>query len=100
MSRKDEIIETMRKHENAVRIAHFENVYYVNRNDYRTVATEIEKLFEVEGETKIDYVLQRYTPMHGWADSSIGWEKEVLLSKTKNAEIRAVKRTTIDEVIE
>jgi hypothetical protein len=97
MSRKDEIIRILKKHQTPNYELEVNAVYSEN---YKTIATEIEKLFEVEGETRVDYVLQRYTPMHGWDDSSTGWEKEAALSKTKKDEIRAVKRTTKDEVIE
>ncbi len=89
MSREKEIVKLMEKRGNEI-------VDY----EYKDLASEIEKLFEVEGETKIDYVLQKHVDMYGWTDSSSGWKKEVALKKIKEGEIRAIKRITIDQIIE
>jgi hypothetical protein len=95
MSRKDEIVGVMKNNEQSGE-ASFGPYFAVFEDSYETVATEIEKIFEGE----VDYVLQKHVDMYGWADSSSGWKEEAVLSKIKKGEIRAVKRITIDQIIE
>ncbi len=88
-SRKDEIIKILRRQE-----------------DYETVATEIEKLYQAGG--KVEYVVQRKGEITGnWKDfitncqngKDAKTEKNRFLLSYPEAMLRPIKRTTIDQII-
>ena len=95
MSKKDEIIEVLKRYEWAI------DLY-----EYEKVASEIAKLFEVEG--KVEYVLQRWRVGFGWKDfiNDYGTEKAVKADKAvylwsyPKTKLKIIKRTTIDEIVE
>ena len=100
MSRKDEIIAVLKKHEVPV-----DDHCKVIVSPYGSLATEIEKLFEVEG--KVEYDMQCYGDGKWFSNVSpsknLGVNqalKRRLIKKFPDAVYRIIKRTTTDELVE
>ena len=106
MSRKDEIIKAFIKHEVGLTKNSGLKVAGLCECKYEIAATDIEKLFEVEG--RVEYVVQWYSDWSKkWKDCNdaalaIKDGKELLRrwGRTSSEEYRLIKRTTTDEIIE
>lgn len=107
MSRKDEkndeIIKVLRQHEQSVDI-NFRQYSAVLERKYHFIASDIRKLFEVEG--KVEYVLQKFKNKK-WIELLCFLELEVAKTHkaraenffTEKPELRIIKRVTTDQII-
>ena len=108
MSRKDEIKKALRKHTIEIVLGGFKRKAIF---DINAVATEIEKLFEVEGKVVKGEEILQYTSTGVWYDYSKSIEEAdqeirtirdnaVIRCKDTNYKFRLVYRFTIDKIID
>ncbi len=100
MSKEDEVIKLLKNHEVMV-----DNFNYAVFSPYKSLASEIVKLFEVEGKT--GYIIQRLRSglwikrAYVWPTKETAKERARELSEDyPNNKYRVLKHTIINEMIE